>query len=86
MNIQKALHFHRIEMLDATGYAKFYSRSHDAVISVYGEADNVIETDEQACEFKEPQDHFARIRPANFCLDFSTFSCFAFSLGIYGRE
>jgi len=28
----------------AIGYAKFYSRSHDAVIRVYEEAGNVIET------------------------------------------
>jgi hypothetical protein len=32
------------------GYAKFYSRSHDAVIRVYDEAGNVIETHEQAGE------------------------------------
>jgi hypothetical protein len=34
-------------------YAKFYSRSHDAVIQVYDEAGNVIATHEQAGEFKE---------------------------------
>jgi len=39
---------------NAVGYAKFYSRSHDAVIRVYNEAGNVIETHEQAGEFKEP--------------------------------
>jgi hypothetical protein len=33
---------------DAIGYAKFRSRSHQAVIRVYDEAGNVIETDEQA--------------------------------------
>ena len=38
----------------AIGYAKFYSRSHDAVIRVYDEAGNVIETHEHAGEFKEP--------------------------------
>jgi hypothetical protein len=32
--------------------AKFYSRSHDAVIRVYDEASNVIETHEHAGEFK----------------------------------
>jgi hypothetical protein len=32
---------------------KFYSRSHDAVIRVYDEASNVIETHEQARGFKE---------------------------------
>jgi hypothetical protein len=38
---------------NAIGYAKFRSRSHDAVIRVYDEADNVIETHEHAGEFKE---------------------------------
>ena len=33
-------------------YAKFFSRSHDAVIRVYDEAGNVIETHEHAGEFK----------------------------------
>jgi hypothetical protein len=36
------------------GYAKFRSRSHDAVIRVYDEAGNVIETHEHKGEFKEP--------------------------------
>src|SRR5437016_7964299 len=35
---------------NAIGYAKFYSRSHDAVVRVYDEAGNVIETHEQAGE------------------------------------
>ncbi len=39
---------------NAIGYAKFYSRSHDAVIRVYDEAGNVIETHEHAGDFKEP--------------------------------
>jgi hypothetical protein len=34
-------------------YAKFYSRSHDAVIRVHDEAGNVIETHEHAGDFKE---------------------------------
>jgi hypothetical protein len=38
---------------NAIGYAKFYSRSHDAVIRVYDEAGNVIETHEHTGEFKE---------------------------------
>jgi hypothetical protein len=38
---------------NATGYAKFRSRSHDAVIRVCDEAGNVIETHEQADDFKE---------------------------------
>ena len=33
---------------NAIGYAKFYSRSHDAVIRVYDESGAVIETHEQA--------------------------------------
>jgi hypothetical protein len=33
--------------------AKFYSRSHDAVIRVYDAAGNVIETHKQAGDFKE---------------------------------
>jgi hypothetical protein len=36
------------------GYAKFYSRSHDAVIRVYDAAGNVTETHEHAGDFKEP--------------------------------
>ena len=31
---------------NAISYAKFFSRSHDAVIRVYDDADNVIETHE----------------------------------------
>jgi hypothetical protein len=38
---------------NAVGYAKFFSRSHDAVISVYDEAGNVIPTYKHAGEFKE---------------------------------
>jgi hypothetical protein len=38
---------------DAINHAKFYSRSHDAVIRIYDEAGNVIETHEQARDFKE---------------------------------
>ena len=38
---------------NAVGYAKFYSRSHDAVIRVYDEAGNVIETHEHAGDFRE---------------------------------
>ena len=34
--------------------AKFFSRSHDAVIRVYDEAGNVIETHEHTGEFREP--------------------------------
>jgi hypothetical protein len=38
---------------NAIGYARFFSRSHDAVIRVYDEAGDVIETHEHAGEFKE---------------------------------
>jgi hypothetical protein len=38
----------------AIGYANFYSRSHDAVIRVYDDSGNVIETHEHAGDFKEP--------------------------------
>jgi len=39
---------------NASDYAKFFSRSHDAVIHVYDEAGNVIETHEHIGDFKEP--------------------------------
>ena len=39
---------------NAIGYAEHYSRSHDAVIRVYDDAGNVIETHEHAGDFKEP--------------------------------
>jgi hypothetical protein len=35
------------------GHAKFYIRSGDAVIRVYGDAGNVIETHEHKGDFKE---------------------------------
>jgi hypothetical protein len=38
---------------NAIGYAKHRSRSHHAVIRVYDEAGNVIETHEHAGDFKE---------------------------------
>jgi hypothetical protein len=38
---------------NAIGYAKLFSRSHDAVIGVYDEAGNVIERHQQAGDFKE---------------------------------
>ena len=38
---------------DAIDYAKFRSRSRDAVIRVYDKAGNVIETHEHAGDFKE---------------------------------
>jgi hypothetical protein len=38
---------------DAVEYAKFRSRSHDALIRVYDDAGNVIETHEHKGDFKE---------------------------------
>jgi hypothetical protein len=38
----------------AIGCAKFFSRSHDAVIRVYDAAGNVIETHEHTGDFNEP--------------------------------
>ena len=37
---------------NAIGYAQFYSRSHDAVVRVYDNAGNVIETHEHKGDFK----------------------------------
>jgi len=39
---------------NAIEYAKPYSRSQDAVIRVYDQAGNVIETHEQAGQFQQP--------------------------------
>ena len=39
---------------NAIGYAKFYSRPHNAVIRVYDEGGNVIATHEHAGQFKSP--------------------------------
>ena len=38
---------------NALGYAQFHSRSHDAVIRIYDDAGNVIETHEHAGDFKQ---------------------------------
>jgi hypothetical protein len=38
---------------NAVGYANFYSRSHDAVIRVYDDVGNMIETHEHKGDFKE---------------------------------
>ena len=40
-------------VVGAINYAKFFSRTHPAVIRVYDEAGNVIETHEQAGDFKD---------------------------------
>jgi hypothetical protein len=39
---------------NAIGYAKFYSRSHDAVIRVFDEGGTVIGTHEHVGDFQEP--------------------------------
>jgi hypothetical protein len=39
---------------NAISYAKFYSRSHDAVIRVYDETGHLIETHEHEGDFREP--------------------------------
>jgi hypothetical protein len=58
--ISDALPFGRLSyaganaVANAIGYAEHRSRSHDAVIRVYDEAGNVIETHEHKGEFKEP--------------------------------
>jgi hypothetical protein len=55
--ISDALPFGRLLYEDASAavdYAKFRSRSHDAVIRVYDDAGNMIETHEQVGDFNEP--------------------------------
>jgi hypothetical protein len=44
---------YRVAVSNAIDHAKFYSRSHDAVIRVYDECGNMIETHEHKGEFKE---------------------------------
>ncbi len=43
-----------IAVINAIDYAKHRSRSHNAVIRVYGATGNVIETHEHTGDFKEP--------------------------------
>jgi len=43
----------RMHSANANGYAMHDSRSHNAVIRVYDEAGNVIETHQHAGDFKE---------------------------------
>jgi hypothetical protein len=47
-------HGHPDAIKNAVEYAKFHSRSHHAVIRVYDEAGNVIETHEHKGDFVEP--------------------------------
>jgi hypothetical protein len=49
----RANHSSGIGVAVSREHAKFYSRSHDAVICVYDLAGNVIETHEHAGDFKE---------------------------------
>jgi hypothetical protein len=48
---------------NAIDYAKFFSRAHDAVIRVYNDAGNVIETHEHAGEFRKPNKKSAPATP-----------------------
>jgi hypothetical protein len=58
--ISEALPFGRLlhgepnAVSNAMSYAKFFRRSHDAVIHVYDAAGTVIETHEDTGDFKEP--------------------------------
>jgi hypothetical protein len=58
--ISEALPFGRLwysepnAISNAIGYAKFRSRSHDAVIRVFDQAGAVVETHEHAGDFQEP--------------------------------
>jgi hypothetical protein len=45
---------------DAIGYAKFRSRSHDAVIRVYDEAGNIIGTHEQTGAISRAREYPSR--------------------------
>ena len=45
---------------NAVGYAQHFSRSHDAVIRVYDELGNVIETHQHKGDFKEFQSYSSR--------------------------
>ena len=50
----------------AIGYAKFFSRSHDAVIRVYDVAGNVIQTHEHAGDFTDANCRFFLQLPVSF--------------------
>ena len=57
--ISDALPFGRLwyaEPDEAIGYAQHCSRSHHAVIRVYDETGNLIETHEHKGDFKDPND------------------------------
>jgi hypothetical protein len=43
-----------MQISNAIGYVKFFSRSHDPGVRVYDEAGNVMETYEHVGDFKEP--------------------------------
>jgi hypothetical protein len=48
------LRANRMAISNAIGHAKFFSRSHDAVIRVYDAAGNMTETHERAGDSKKP--------------------------------
>jgi hypothetical protein len=76
--ISDALPFGRLryeQVPDAIDYAKFRSRSHNAVIRVYDGAGNVIETHEDTGDFKNVlmasyMIIFSRERPLDFRANF----------------
>src|SRR5947209_19317430 len=60
LSTRQAFSEHRVEQFSfpaplhrAIGYARFYSRSHDAVIHVFDEAGNAIETHKHVGDFRE---------------------------------
>ncbi len=56
---------------NSIGYARFYSRSHDAVIRVYDEAGNVLETYEYNWRFQRV------VRPPSSLRAFHSLSAYA---------
>jgi hypothetical protein len=60
--ISDALPFGRLwytEVSDAVDYAKFFGRSHDAVLRVYDDAGNVIEMHEHNGDFNQTTTPYA---------------------------
>jgi hypothetical protein len=57
---------------NAIDYAKFYSRSHDAVIRVYDDAGDVTEAQEHAGDFKEWSSFEATTAKVAFHLELET--------------
>jgi hypothetical protein len=51
-----------VKAVHAVDYAKFHSRSHEAIIRVFDESGTVIETHEHAGDFKKVVDGSRRLR------------------------